>query len=189
MKIIIGLGNPGEKFKNTRHNFGFMAVDAFAEKNNFPDFALSKKYSSFISEGILAGEKILLAKPQTFMNESGKATKKIISNTEQQPEDIIVIHDDIDLALGTIKISKNRGSAGHKGVESIITNLGKENFIRIRMGILPGSMKPKNPEKFVIGNFKKEEDELKDKAVEIVARALTLLINEGAEKAMNEFNK
>ena len=107
MTIIIGLGNPGEKFNNTRHNAGFMAVDFFAKKNNLPEFEMEKKYDALISKK----GNILLAKPETFMNKSGSAVKKIAKNNKGQ---IIVVHDDADLPVGKIKIAVNRGSAGHK---------------------------------------------------------------------------
>ena len=186
MILIAGLGNPGEKFKNTRHNVGFMVIDAFAEKNNFPDFKFSKKFNSLISEEILYGEKITLTKPQTFMNNSGVAVKKILSSTKTTRPGLVVIHDDIDLPLGKIKIVKNRGSAGHKGVQSIIEKLGTNEFIRLRVGILPESGKPKNPEKFVLQKFTKE---IMEKAIDKAVNALDLLIKEGVEKAMNEYNK
>ena len=121
MNIIIGLGNPGEQYKNTRHNVGFMAIDKFAEIDNFPEFKLQKKLNSLVSEK----ENVLLVKPQTFMNESGKAVKEIFKNREIK--NLIIIHDDIDLPVGKIKIIKERGSAGHKGVESIIKAIGNEN--------------------------------------------------------------
>jgi len=129
MIIIIGLGNPGEKYNNTPHNVGFEAVEQFAKENNFPEFKLSEKFKALISEK----NNILLVKPQTFMNESGKSVKKI--RRGRTSAKLIVIHDDIDLPLGKIKISKNRGSAGHKGVESIIKELGTKDFIRIRIGV------------------------------------------------------
>lgn len=180
MIIIIGLGNPGEKFKNTRHNLGFMVLDRFAGKNNFPEFKLQKKYNALISENIVGKEKIVLAKPQTFMNESGKAAQKIISNSKFQISNLIVVHDDIDLPLGKIKIVKERGSAGHKGVESIIKTVGNNGLARIRIGICPKNGKPKNTESFVIKNFAKEEKEILSMAVDKAV--------EGLEKAMNEYN-
>ena len=120
MIIIVGLGNPGEQYKNTRHNVGFIAVDEFAKINNFPEFKLQKKSNTLVSEHTLGNEAVVLAKPQTFMNESGKSVKQLISNTEAKMADLVIIHDDIDLPIGKIKIIKDRGSAGHKGVESII---------------------------------------------------------------------
>jgi PTH1 family peptidyl-tRNA hydrolase len=185
--IIIGLGNPGEQYKNTRHNIGFMAVDAFAEKNNFPEFKLEKKVNALVSEK----ENIILVKPQTFMNESGKAVKKIIENAKVS--DLIVIHDDIDLPLGKIKIIKERGSAGHKGVESIIKNIGNENLIRIRIGIKSeqsyGSDCRTKAESIVLKNFSKEEQKTVDETIGKVINALNLFVKKGLDKTMNEFNK
>jgi len=185
--IIIGLGNPGEKFKNTRHNAGFMALDEFAHKNKFCAFGLVKKHQAEIAEDNIFDKDIILAKPQTFMNESGKAVKKILA--QKKDEKIIVIHDDLDLPLGKIKIVENRGSGGHKGVESIIKNLGTENFIRIRIGIVPESGKPEAVEKFVLEAFKKEEKEILKQALQKSAEALSSIIKDGPEKAMNEYNK
>jgi len=178
MVIIVGLGNPGKKYKNTRHNIGFQVVDEFAKENNFPEFRLSKKFNSLVSENILNNEKIILAKPQTFMNQSGKAAKALTSFYKITPPgrvvitrpgrvvDLVVAHDDIDLSLGKIKIIKNRGAAGHKGVESIIKELGTKDFIRFRVGIQPEKGKPKNVEKFVLQKFKKQEEELIKSAIQ-----------------------
>ncbi|MBU2634978.1 aminoacyl-tRNA hydrolase [Patescibacteria group bacterium] len=161
MIIIVGLGNPGEKYKNTRHNVGFQVVDEFARENNFSEFKLSKKSHSLISKK----ENIVLVKPQTFMNESGKSVKCLISEIKQRKPDLIVVHDDIDLPLGKIRISKNRGSAGHKGVESIIKEIGFKNFTRFRIGISPAfakasAGKAKNVEKYVLQKFDKEEEKI-----------------------------
>jgi len=173
--IIIGLGNPGNKYLNTRHNIGFRVIDQFKEKNKFPEFKLSRKFHSLISKD----KKIILAKPQTFMNKSGQAIKALASF--YKTKDLIIIHDDIDLLEGKIKISKSRGSAGHKGIESIIKEIGKD-FIRIRIGIQPEKGKPENPERFVLQRFTKETD-IK-KAVE----AVESLISNGLEKTMNKYN-
>jgi len=193
MVIIVGLGNPGEKFKNTRHNIGFMAVDFFAKKNNFPEFELSKKYNSLISERpsdtAQREQNILLAKPQTFMNESGKAVKKIISNFKFQISNLVVVHDDIDLPIGKLKIIKERGSAGNKGVESIIKNIGNENLIRFRIGIQPKTGKPENTESFVIKNFTGEEQEIINQILSKITNALDFFIENGLEKTMNEYNR
>ena len=175
--IIIGLGNPGEKYKNTRHNVGFIVLDKFAEKNNFPEFKLQKRIQSLLSKK----EGIILAKPQTFMNESGKSVKKIVRS--DLTENLVVVHDDIDLQIGTIKISKNSGSAGHNGVKSIIKELGTENFIRIRIGVLP-EKKPADTAKFVLQKFKKEELKVIEKAVV----SLEDLIENGLEITMNKYN-
>jgi len=211
MAILIGLGNPGPKFQNTRHNVGFMAVDKFAEKNNFPDFKLNKKFNFEISEGVINEQKILLAKPQTFMNNSGSAVKKIIKNLGIEklidliPQNysersqavlncklkiencIIVIHDDIDLPVGKIKIIKERGSAGHKGVESIIKAIGNKNLIRIRIGISPEN-KPK-AEKVVLKKFSGGEKKIIEETIEKTTESIIFLLDQGLEKAMNEYNK
>jgi peptidyl-tRNA hydrolase, PTH1 family len=138
MKLIVGLGNPGKKYEGTRHNAGFMAIDEL------------KKYDI---------EDSILAKPKTFMNNSGKAVKEMVGYYKVKPEDLWVIHDDIDLPIGEFKISENRGSAGHKGVQSIIDELGIKNFNRIRIGICPAEGKPERIEEFVLKKFSKKESE------------------------------
>ena len=158
MVIIVGLGNPGEKYKDTRHNVGFQAINELTKENNFPEFKLSKKFNALISENIINGEKIILAKPQTFMNESGKSVKTLISF--YKTKDLIVIHDDIDLPLRKIRISKNRGSAGHKGIESIIKEIGTKDFTRYRIGVSSKTGKPKNVEKYVLQKFNKKEEKI-----------------------------
>ena len=189
MNIIIGLGNPGEQYKNTRHNVGFIAINAFAEKNNFPEFKLQKKSNTLVSEKLFdsphGDEKIVLVKPQTFMNESGKAIKEILKNNPA--ENLIVIHDDIDLPVGAIKIVKERGSAGHKGVESIITNIGNDGLIRIRVGI--GGQKDVEAMSVVLKNFSREEQKIIDETIKKIVEALNSFINNGLEKTMNEYNK
>jgi len=187
MVIIVGLGNPGEKFKNTRHNVGFVAVDTFAEKNNFPKFKLHKKSNALISEN---GD-IILVKPQTFMNDSGKTIKKIISNFKFQISNLVLIHDDIDLPIGKIKIIKERGSAGHKGVESIIKSIGNNGLIRFRIGIKPQDTitKIQDIKKLVLKNFSKEEQKILDETIKKTAEALDLFVKQGLDKTMNEYNK
>lgn len=191
MLAIIGLGNPEDKLKNTRHNTGFMVVDFFAKENGFPDFELSKKCESLVSEKLFdtahGKDKIMLAKPQTFMNKSGHAVKKIL-NHKSKILNLILVHDDLDLPLGKIKIVKNRGSAGHKGVESIIKSLGSKDFIRIRLGIQPEGGKPKNTEIFIVENFTKKEREIINKAIKKTAPTLTFLIENGLEKTMSKYN-
>lgn len=181
MILIIGLGNPGEQYKNTRHNVGFMAVDEFARKNNFPDFKLQKKYKALISKK----ENVLLAKPQTFMNESGKSAQELIKNNPA--ENIIVIHDDIDLEIGKIKIVKERGSAGHKGVESVIKSIGNDDLIRFRIGI--AQAKDVEAKSVVLKKFSEKEQEIINEAISKTTKALNLFISEGLEKTMNEYNK
>ena len=184
MILIVGLGNPGKKFENTRHNVGFMAIDEFARKYNFPEFKLDKKSNALISQE----ESVLLVKPQTFMNESGGAVRSLIKNSKLEIRNsIIVIHDDIDLPVGKIKIVKDRGSAGHKGVESIIECIGNENLVRFRIGI--GSEAKTEAKKVVLKKFSKQEKATIDQTIQKTANALDLFLKEGLDRAMNEYNK
>jgi len=163
--LIVGLGNPGTKYQKTRHNVGFLVLDAFAKEHGFTEFSLSKKHASLVSEGILNETKALLAKPQTFMNNSGKAVRSLLPKSRLGAlkrdlgniQNLIVVHDDIDIPLGKVKIATNRGSAGHKGVDSIIQALGTKNFIRVRIGIQPEKGKPKNVDAFVLQPFAVKE--------------------------------
>jgi len=141
MKLIIGLGNPGEEYKKTRHNAGFLALDELVSSNKYQVLSTQLKFNAEISNGTIDSEKIILAKPQTFMNNSGEAVKAIIDYYKIKPEDIIVIHDDLDILLGEYKISKNKNSGGHKGVQSIIDYLGTKDFMRIRIGIMTENKK------------------------------------------------
>lgn len=143
MILIVGLGNPGKKYKKTRHNVGFQIIDV-----------LKKSFDS------AQDKDIILLKPQTYMNKSGKEVKSLITKYKIPISNLWVIHDDIDLLLGTIRVSKNIGSAGHKGVQSIIDELKTKNFSRIRIGILPKTGKPKNVEKFVLEKFTNEEKKI-----------------------------
>lgn len=175
MILVIGLGNPGTKFKNTPHNIGFQVIEEFARRFSFPDFRFSKKNNAEVSEGTFDSQKIILAKPTTFMNNSGKSISLLTKTYKLETKNLIVVHDDIDLPLGKIKIVKNRGAAGHKGVESIITNIKSKNFTRIRIGICPALGKPKDVEKFVVQKFRKQEIKLVKEAVEKAVQAIEKL--------------
>ena len=187
MFLVVGLGNPGEKYENTRHNVGFLALDTLAKDHEFPKFALSKKHSSLISEGVLGQKKTILAKPQTFMNNSGAAAKSLYAKYKiQDTKYMIVIHDDIDIPLGKVKISANRGSAGHKGVESIIQALGTKNFTRVRIGIQPTKGKPKDIETFVLKKFARVELPTLQRIIADSTETLTLLLAGTPEKAQEK---
>ena len=187
MILIVGLGNPGEKFQNTPHNIGFQIVECFRKENNFPEFKLAKKYNALISKGLLAQEKVLLMQPQTFMNNSGFSVKKIARNYKLQEINIWIIHDDIDILLGQTKIAKNRGAAGHKGVQSIINELGLKNFVRFRIGI--GHDKTKKAEKLVLRQFTKEENKIVKQVIKKTIKALNNCLLKGIEETMQEYNK
>ncbi|MDI6591703.1 MAG: aminoacyl-tRNA hydrolase [Patescibacteria group bacterium] len=202
MILIVGLGNPGKKFQKTRHNLGFRIVENFQKEKKFSNWKFEKEFKAEISKGILNSKKIILAKPQTFMNFSGKAVKflinryflkksKINAMASVLPwfENLWIVHDDIDLPLGEIRISKGRGAAGHKGVESIIKAINSKNFVRFRIGIQPKTGKPKNLEKFVLQKFNKKEEKIVKEVIEKTTEAIEMTIKEGIEKAMGEFNK
>lgn len=135
MKLIVGLGNPGKKYKATRHNIGFIFIDALQAGWNFPVFEFQKKFNAELSRENFQQEDIILVKPQTFMNLSGESVKKILDFYKMIPKDILVIHDDLDIAMGNFKIATNSSSAGHNGVQNIIDQLGTQEFRRIRVGI------------------------------------------------------
>jgi len=164
MIIIVGLGNPGKKFDHTRHNAGFEVLDFFAKENDFPE------------------DEVLLIKPQTFMNESGKA----VLPYKFKIKDLVVVHDDIDMPLGKIKFVKDSTSGGHKGVDSIIQTLGTKDFIRLKIGIATGDHKA---EEVVLQKFSPQEKEILDEVIKKSAEALKYLIENGLEKTMNEYNK
>ncbi len=182
MLILVGLGNPGLKFRKTRHNIGFRVLDAFQKENNFPKFKLDKKSKAEISKGAINGREVLLAKPQTYMNSSGFAVKEISAKFKVQSSKLIIIHDDFDLPFGEIKTVENSGSAGHHGVESIIQALGTRDFKRLKIGIRPkieisGGSSPVNlkAEDFVLKKFSKvEENNLAEIIKNAIANLLTM---------------
>lgn len=157
MKLIIGLGNPGKKYENTRHNIGFLIIDQLKNELATPDFKFNKKFQAEISEINLGKEKIILAKPQTFMNESGKSVK-LIKNFYKIPiKNIFVIRDDIDMEFGKYREKQNSSSGGHNGINSIIENLGTQNFTQIKIGVKNNEIEKINPADFVLQKFKTEE--------------------------------
>jgi PTH1 family peptidyl-tRNA hydrolase len=181
MIVIIGLGNPGEEYKNTRHNVGFMAIDKFAKENDFDDFKPEKKFEAEVSKQ----GKVFLAKPQTFMNNSGKTAKKL--KAINKTATFMILHDDVDLPIGKIKIVKERGSAGHKGVESVIKAIGNKGLLRVRIGV--GGKKSADAMKIVLKSFTPAEQLQIKKTIAKVAQALDLFAKRGIEKAMNEYNQ
>jgi len=184
MYIIAGLGNPGRRYENTRHNLGFITIDALAGENGIKVNMI--KHKSLVGEGMIAGHKVLLVKPQTYMNLSGESVREIISYYKIEPENLLVIYDDIDLPAGQLRIRK-KGSAGtHNGMRSIIYNIQTDLFPRVRIGI--GSDRKKGLIDHVIGGFKKEEKKIMEDAVIKAVKAVELIFEEGIEKAMAEYN-
>jgi len=175
MYLVVGLGNPEEEYENTRHNVGFAVLDDLVKRYPFRTLSHNNKFSALISKNLFHREQILLAKPQTFMNDSGNTVKALVQFYKDQNPKLIVIHDDIDIPLGEMKVSENRGSAGHKGVDSIIQTLGTKNFTRIRIGIRPLKGKPKNVESFVLKPFQKTELPLLQSAIRQTTESLSSL--------------
>ena len=206
MNYIVGLGNPDEHYKETRHNIGRAIVQKFAQKNKFPDFEYDKRLNALISEGeyeyIPAGRKTkkkvaaTLILPETYMNKSGDAIKKIVGS-KKKIEDMTLIYDDLDLGLGVVKMNFNRGSGGHKGIDSIIRSLKSKKFNRLRVGIsrLTPSGKVKKPKgdeaviKHVLGKFSPSEQLKVKNIVNRSVDGLELILKEGRIKATNSFNK
>lgn len=160
MKLIIGLGNPGKKYESTRHNAGFIVLDELRKAWGFPEFSQNKKFDAEVSEGVRGGGKIVLAKPETFMNLSGKAVQKIMAFYKIPIEDIAVMHDDLDIELGKFKVSLDSSAAGHNGVQSLIDTLGTQRMRRVRIGV-EGAEKKKDRlmsgSDFVLQDFTEEE--------------------------------
>jgi len=183
--LVVGLGNPGKEFDFTPHNVGFLILDKIKKEYNFPDFIFLKEANSLISSGEILEKKLILAKPQTFMNNSGFAVKSLMKNYNLSENNLLVIHDDFDLPFGKMRISKNRSDGGHKGVKSIINEISTKNFVRIRIGFQPENGKPKNLEKFVLKKISKQKiNNLAKKAFEI----FDFLLKEGLEKTMSKYN-
>lgn len=199
MYYIFGLGNPGEEYKNTRHNTGRMALEVFAKKIG-ADFAFNKKANAEVALGSEGKEKVTLVTPNTFMNKSGAAVSAFVKpkakGSKKGLENVVVVYDDLDLPLGTIKVSYNKGTGGHRGLESVAKVLKTKEFVRIRIGVSPATAKglakkPIGEEKvldFILGKFKpSEKDELK-KVFKTVSEALSCIVTEGYVAAMNRFN-
>ena len=205
MKLIVGLGNPGSEYFNTRHNFGFLALDNFqGATEGFSAWQINEQFKALTSERQINNEKIILAKPQAFMNNSGQAARLLMDFYKISPADILVLHDDLDLALGEIRLSQSASAGGHKGVASIIQALGTQDFSRLRLGIKPekdsslfkgrlGGLFPffnkKTPaEKFVLRKFTDPEKILVQQAAQKAKDAILAWLQEGLIAAQNKFN-
>lgn len=196
MFIIAGLGNPGEEYENTRHNTGRIMLDGFRKAHDFPEWEKSAKYKALISEGKIKKEKVMLIDPETFMNKSGGSLGGLVTSAKKA-ESLVVIHDELDIPFGKFKISFNKSSGGHRGVESIIKAVKTEGFVRVRVGISPSTpsgklKKPTGDEavsNFILGKFRSGDEATLKKVSKKVSEALLVIVTEGREKAMGMFNK
>lgn len=184
IKLIVGLGNPGSRYARNRHNVGFMVVEEFARAHSM-DFA-RKKFNSEISEGAFDDVRVLMAKPLTYMNASGEAVSKLFAYYKIEPEDLIVVYDDLDLPLGKLRLRGSGSSGGHHGMESIIGCIGTSDFPRLRVGI--GRPNPTSDVDHVLGNFDGAERRVADQAIARAAEAIEFWVSGGIDKAMNKFN-
>jgi len=193
--IVAGLGNPGEEYVRTRHNAGRMLVELIHKAYEFEDWKHDKKLNALVAKGEIEGDKTTLVLPETFMNRSGGALAPLVTS-EKKAEKLVVIYDDLDLPMGTIKMSFNRGSGGHKGVESISKSIKTKKFIRIRVGIAPvtpsGKIKKPNGEdgvqNHILGEFKKAELDTLKKLGKDVVKIIATLVSEGLQPATMQLN-
>ena len=185
MKIIVGLGNPGRQYENTHHNMGFIALDRLSEKSGI---AVNKlKFKALLGEGMLLGQRVLLVKPQTFMNLSGEAVRDIVNFYKPELSDIMLIYDDIDTELGKIRV-RSKGSAGtHNGMRSVIYQLQDDAFPRVRIGI-GRELGPVPLVSYVLSGFTAEERPLLETAVDNACDAVLCWLSEGIDIAMSRFN-
>ena len=187
MYIIVGLGNPKKEYDNTRHNIGFDVIDALADANRIG--VTEKKHKALIGKGMIAGQKVVLAKPQTFMNLSGESVRELTDYYKaDETTELIVISDDSSLDVGQLRIRKKGSAGGHNGLKNIILHLGHDSFQRIKMGV---GEKPKNYDlaDYVLGHFSKEERPVMDESVKDACKAIEMMINDDTDGAMNIFNK
>ena len=185
MYIIVGLGNPEPEYSNTRHNMGFDTINKLAKKYNI-EFSKTN-FKGIYGTGIIEGEKVILLKPQTYMNLSGESVKKIIDFYKLNTENLIIIYDDIDIEPGIIKLRKTGGSGTHNGMKSVIKEIGTEKFPRVRVGI--GKPEHKGDLiNYVIGKIPEEDKKILEKSTDIARDAVIEIIKSGIDKAMNKFN-
>lgn len=186
MYIIVGLGNPGKEYNKTRHNVGFEVIDKLSDQENIS--VLEKKHKAIVGKGIIAGEKVILAKPTTYMNLSGESVRELVDYYKvDETTELIVISDDISLDVGQIRIRKKGSAGGHNGLKNIIAHLGHDSFVRIKMGV---GEKPKGWDlaDYVLGRISAPEQKVIEDAVERAADAIRTIINKDADAAMNEYN-
>ena len=187
MYIIVGLGNPKKEYDNTRHNIGFDVIDALAEENRIG--ITEKKHKAIIGKGVVAGQKVILVKPQTYMNLSGESVRELIDYYKvDETEELIVISDDISLDVGQLRIRKKGSAGGHNGLKNIILHLGHDTFQRVKMGV---GEKPKHFDlaDYVLGHFSKEERIVMNDSIKDACKAIEMMINDDVDGAMNIYNK
>lgn len=192
MKLVVGLGNPGKEYAASRHNIGFRCIDHFASRHGIE--VRRRKGKALVGDGAVNGARVVLAKPQTYMNASGESVSELLRTYGVKPQDLLVVYDDLDLPSGRVRIRPDGGAGGHHGMESIIARIGTQDFPRIRVGI----GRPEGPGNagesgdtigYVLGRCSPRESKLVEEAVAQVSEAILVIVTEGLEKAMNRFNR
>jgi peptidyl-tRNA hydrolase, PTH1 family len=186
MRIIVGLGNPGPEYEWTPHNVGFLAIDALAERANIR--VTRPEAKSYVGRGILTGEEVILAKPQTMMNLSGVAVRVLLEKYECTPADVIVLIDEVDLPWGMIRIRERGRNSTHNGLKSIISSLGTDEFIRVRLGVQPKQMWGDRRD-YVLCSMNRDERRMAQEMVGDAVVAIETILMEGVDKAMSKFNR
>ena len=184
MFIIAGLGNPDKQYEGTRHNVGFDVIDRIAEKYNIS--VDTKKHRALIGKGVIEGQKVILAKPQTYMNNSGESVAAVMQFFKIPVEDLLVIYDDMDMPTGKLRLREKGSAGGHNGIKSIIAHVGTQNFKRIRVGISKNKLY--SVVDWVLGHYSKEEEKLISEGAKHAAEAVLCYLDDGFNKAMNKFN-
>ena len=186
MYVIAGLGNPGREYEGTRHNVGFMTLDALADKYNID--VREKAFKGLIGKGVIEGNKVILVKPQMYMNLSGECIRQVMDYYKVDPSEFIVIYDDISLVPGGIRIRKKGSAGGHNGIKNIIANLGTDHFMRVKVGV---GEKPKNWDlaDYVLSTFPKEDREKVEEAMDHAVEAVRMMLDGETEAAMNRYNR
>ena len=185
MYIIVGLGNPGKQYEHTRHNVGFEVIDRLAEKNDI--LMTERKHRAFCGKGLIGGQKVMLLKPQTFMNLSGESVKSAVDFYQIGTDELIVVYDDVSLSPGQLRIRRAGSAGGHNGIKNIIAQLGTQEFPRVKVGV---GEKPERMDlaDYVLSHFSKGEWEMMEEAFKEAADAVEVMIADGADAAMNRFN-
>jgi len=187
VKLIVGLGNPGIEYQFTPHNAGFLAIDRLA--SDLQVDVRNRQCRALTARAVMEGVPVLLAKPETYMNLSGLSVRELLQKNEASPEsDLIVIQDELDFPLGTLRIHTRRSSAGHNGIESIIASLGTQDFLRIRIGVAPDH-KVSDGKEYLLAPFRKKELEVLDGMLDTAADAVRVILKDGPAAAMNRFNR
>jgi len=182
--LVVGLGNPGDQYRANRHNVGFMALDAFSERCESMSFR--QKFQGLFAKTAFGGQPVILIKPQTYMNRSGSAVAEALHFYNLNADKLIVVHDELDLDFGVVRVKQGGGSAGHKGIKSIMDNCGSGDFVRVRLGI--GRPPTRSVEQYVLSDFAKAEQPVLTEMVAAAASAIAHIMSQGPQSAMNRFN-